>query len=157
MLKYIGDVYFRQGKKDSAIYYYHQGINLAKNQNKVSGIAIGYIGLAQYHIADKNPDSSLYYANEFLNAFHSLHGNPIKDINISIAYEMLFRSYQLMGQKDSTMKYLKLAFSTRDSISRKKILSLTEFQNLTFKEQLRLEELENEKIRKRKVKFEFTR
>jgi signal transduction histidine kinase len=146
MLKYIGDIYLRQGAYDSARFYYQQGIKVAREQSKTSGLAIGYMGLTQYYLSLENPDSSLYYAGEFLKAFRKLHGNPIKDINISIPYELMFRAYQLKGQNDSTLKYLQLAFNSRDSISKKKIRSLTEFQNLSFEEQLRLEELEKEKL-----------
>jgi len=145
MLKYVGDIYLRQGENDSARFYYQKGIKVARQQNKTSGLAIGYMGLTQYYLAQENPDSSLLYANVFLKSFTALQGNPIKDINLSIAYELLFRAWQLRGQTDSTSKYLQLAYYARDSISRKKIRSLTEFQNLTFDEQRRLQELEQEK------------
>ena len=81
-----------------------------------------------------------------MNGFKELHGNPVKDINISIAYELLYRAYQLLGQQDSTLKYLNLAFTSSDSISRARILNLTQYQNLTFNEQRRLQDLEQEKI-----------
>ncbi|MDB4303425.1 ATP-binding protein [Desulfosarcina sp.] len=149
IFKYIGDVHFRRGEYDSAREYYQQGFNIALAQKSNSGQMICQMGLAQYYLVIENNDSSMFYANEFLNSFHELHGNPIKDINISIAYELLFRAYQLQGKKDSTMKYLKLAFNSRDSISKEKIKNLAEYQNLTFKEQLRLEELEKEKIQTR--------
>jgi len=142
----MGDIYLRQGENDSARFYYQKGIMVAMEQNKTSSLAIGYMGLTQYYLAQENPDSSLYCAGEFIKAFRQLHGNPIKDINISIAYELLFRAYDLKGQNDSTLKYLNLAFNARDSISKKKTRSLAEFQNLTFNEQRRLQELEQEKL-----------
>ena len=62
------------------------------------------------------------------------------------AYENLFEAYALKGQPDSSNKYLGLAFTTRDSAYNKKIDNLSDFQQLTMNEQLRLRELEKEKI-----------
>lgn len=144
--KYIGDVHFRKGNMDSAFHYYHKGIRNAVERNKFSQVIMCQMGMAQWHLSMKNKDSSLHYSSRFLAGIKKLKGNPLKDINISNAYELLYRSYSLMGIKDSTLKYLKLAFSARDSITLARIHSLSQYQNLTFSEQLRLEELEKEKL-----------
>lgn len=145
MYKYIGDVYFREGKMDSALYYYHQGFALAIKQN---GLGVtNLMGLAQFYLTEENKDSSLYYARAFKKGFEELDGNPVKDINISNVYELLYRSYLLRGQQDSTLKYLQLAFHSRDSLSKQRIQNLTQYQNLSFGEQIRLEELEKERLR----------
>jgi signal transduction histidine kinase len=89
-----------------------------------------------------------------MNGFKKLRGNPVKDINISIAYELLYHAYQLREQQDSTLIYLQLAFTSRDSISKSRVKNLTQYQNLTFDEQIRLEELEKEKLRtKNKIRI----
>lgn len=147
MYKYIGDIYFRKGKMDSTFYYYHQGMALAKKQSSLSQLVTNLMGLAQFYLKEENKDSSLFYARAFMKGFKELDGNPVKDINISNAYELLYRSYQLKGQQDSTLKYLQLAFHSRDSLSKGRIQNLTKYQNLNFGEQIRLEELEKEKLR----------
>jgi signal transduction histidine kinase len=146
MYKYIGDVYFLEGEMDLALYYYHQGVVLAKKQSGLSQAVTNLMGLAQFYLTEENSDSSLFYARAFKKGIEELDGNPVKDINISNAYELLYRAYQLRGQQDSTLKYLQLAFNARDSISQARIHNLTQYQNLTFNEQLRLEELEKEKL-----------
>jgi len=146
VLKYIGDIHFRNGNSDSAFIYYHQGLRFATDRNAFSQKIICEMGLAQWHLAAENKDSCLFYATRFLKGIEKLQGNPLKDINISSAYELLYQAYQLREQQDSTLKYLQLTFYSRDSISEARIRNLTQYQNLTFDEQLKLEELEKEKI-----------
>ncbi|MCF8365203.1 MAG: hypothetical protein K9H16_05450 [Bacteroidales bacterium] len=147
MYKYTGDVFFLQGNIDSARHYYHKGNDMAKKLTSLSQLITNQLGLAKTFLAEKNQDSSLFYAGSFMERFKELHGNPVKDINISNAYELLYRAYQLSDLQDSTLKYLQLAFIARDSISESKIRNLTQYQNITFEEQIRLEELEKEKLR----------
>jgi signal transduction histidine kinase len=147
VFKYIGDIHFRKGNSDSAFIYYHIGLQFASDRNAFSQYILCELSLAQWHLAAENKDSSLYYSNRFLNDIVQLRGNPLKDVNISNAYELLYHSYQLNEEPDSMMKYLQLAFISRDSISKSKIRNLTQYQNITFEEQIRLEELEKEKLR----------
>ena len=146
VFKYIGDVHFRRGNMDSAFIYYHRGLQFANDRNAFSQYILCELSLTQWHLAAENKDSSLYYSNRFLNDIRQLRGNPLKDVNISNAYELLYQSYQLNEEPDSIMKYLQLAFISRDSISKSKIRNLTQYQNITFEEQIRLEELEKEKL-----------
>ncbi|MBN2172797.1 MAG: hypothetical protein JW731_01610, partial [Bacteroidales bacterium] len=147
VFKYIGDIHFRKGNSDSAFIYYHRGLQFAGDRNAFSQYILGELSLAQWHLAAKNKDSSLYYASRFLHDMKDLQGNPLKDVNISTAYEMMYKAHQLNENPGNMIKYLQLAFSARDSIYRKKVRNLTQYQNLTFAEQLRLEELEKEKLR----------
>jgi len=144
--KYIGDVYFRKGSSDSAFIYYHRGLQLSTERSALSQKIICEMSLAQWHLAEENIDSSLFYASRFLFGIKKLQGNPLKDINISNAYELLYQAYQLHGQQDSTLKYLQLAFTARDSVYQEKFRNMAKYQNLSFAEQLRLEELEKEKL-----------
>ncbi|MCB2219039.1 MAG: two-component sensor histidine kinase [Bacteroidetes bacterium] len=146
MFKYMGDVFFRLGNIDSARYFYYKGVNSALRLKSLSQLITNQMGLTQIYLAEKNPDSSLFYARSFMAGFQELHGNPVKDINISIAYELLYRAFELSHQQDSTLKYLRLSFVSRDSINSARIRNLTQYQNLTFNEQLRLEELEKERL-----------
>ena len=60
------------------------------------------------------------------------------ETNMGVAYEYLYLSYQLNHQFDSAFKYQGLALVTKDSLNQVRIKNLTEFQNLTFSEQIRL-------------------
>jgi two-component system NtrC family sensor kinase len=145
-LNYIGDIHFRNGDSDSAFIYYHKGLSLATDQNAFSLKIICEMSLGKWHMAAENKDSSLIYARRFLKGIKDLQGNPLKDINISNAYELLYQAYQLNQKPDSMMKYLQLAYVSRDSVSQIKIANLTQYQNISFDEQLRLEVLEKEKL-----------
>ena len=146
MLKYMGDIFYRQGDSDSAYYYFHQSLNFSKQLNDISQELTAQYGLANWHLNEMNKDSSLFYATVFLNGIKKLQGNPLKDINISSGYQLLYQAYRLQNERDSTLKYLELAFTTRDSLSQEKIANLTQYQNISFGEQLRLEELEKGKL-----------
>lgn len=147
MYKYIGDIYLRQGVLDSASYYYHSGLVLSEKLGALSQTITNLMGLTQLHLLLENKDSSLYYAKAFKKGFDELQGNPVKDINISNAYRLLYQAFKLRGQKDSTLKYLEMAFLSYDSLSSERIKNLTKYQNLSVEEQIRLEELEKEKLR----------
>ncbi|MEI9807233.1 MAG: hypothetical protein WDO16_04755 [Bacteroidota bacterium] len=67
------------------------------------------------------------------------------EINNATAYEVLFRSYEIGQQNDSALKYANLSLAAKDSISKKRMTSLAEFQSLSLREQQRLQELEKEK------------
>ncbi|MCW3120404.1 MAG: hypothetical protein JWM28_4486, partial [Chitinophagaceae bacterium] len=66
--------------------------------------------------------------------------------NIGTAYENVYLSYQLRNQFDSAYKYQGLALVAKDSISKIRIKNLAEFQNLSFREQIRLQDLEKQKV-----------
>ncbi|MBL7860886.1 MAG: hypothetical protein JNJ65_06960, partial [Cyclobacteriaceae bacterium] len=60
------------------------------------------------------------------------------------AYENVYRAYLLNGNTDSAFVYQGRALVTKDSLHKAKMNSLAEFQNLSFGEQMRLQELQRE-------------
>jgi two-component system NtrC family sensor kinase len=67
------------------------------------------------------------------------------ETNLGVAYEYLSKGYQLNHQFDSAFKYQGLALTTKDSLNKARVKSLSDFQNLSFSEQLRVQNLEKEK------------
>jgi signal transduction histidine kinase len=63
-----------------------------------------------------------------------------------MAYESMYNSYKLRKQQDSALKYAGLALVTSENLNKTRIANLAQFQNISFKEQLRLQVLEKEKI-----------
>ena len=143
--KFTGDIYFKQGNKPMAIQYYTKGIRSATEEGNLSGLLNNQVGLARYYVSAKQKDSSLFYAGRVLKGFSLLKGNSAKDIDVGIAYEIMFKAFRLNGEKDSTLKYMQLAILAKDSINNEKVSNLAAFQSLSFKEQLRLQQLEKEK------------
>jgi len=78
--------------------------------------------------------------------FNTLGQATNSTMNIGVAYENLYRSYKLSGQLDSAFKYVSLAVVAKDSIYNNRIASLAQFQSLSLREQLRLQDLEKEKV-----------
>ncbi|MBC7827400.1 MAG: GHKL domain-containing protein [Chitinophagaceae bacterium] len=68
------------------------------------------------------------------------------ETNLGIGYENVYLSYKLNNQFDSAFKYQGLALITKDSFTKVRIRNLAEFQKLTYSEQLRLQNLEKEKV-----------
>ena len=103
------------------------------------------MALTKLYLLEKQKDSSLYFANLALNYFNK--NNYVSlDNNISVAYQNLFKCYQLRKQLDSASKYAGLALTTKDELNQTRIKNLSEFQNLSFNDRLRLESLEKEKV-----------
>ena len=69
----------------------------------------------------------------------------LSTINLGTAYEFVYLACKLNDQFDSAFKYQALALVTKDSISNARINSLAAFQNLSLREQLRVQDLEKEK------------
>jgi signal transduction histidine kinase len=142
----MGDIYQAQQNQSTALQYYYAG--LAYLQEYYYGISLGtvYLRLTKYHLAQGNADSALYYATRNLLNLKSLGIFVGREYNFGTVYENLYQSYNLKGKFDSAFKYQGLALAANDSISRVSIKNLSDFQNLSFKEQLRLQDLEKEKI-----------
>ena len=143
--RFTGDIYFKQGNMRLAKKYYKMGILSANAEGNLSGLMNNHVGLARYYMAEKQKDSSRFYARKVLKGFSSLKGNSAKDIDVGVAYEIMFQAYLLNGEVDSTLKYMQLAIIAKDSINKEKVSNLAVFQSLSFKEQLRLQQLEKEK------------
>ncbi|MCW3088209.1 MAG: hypothetical protein JWQ78_1595 [Sediminibacterium sp.] len=141
----IGDVYNLRGDHRTALTYYYQAVRLGVEQNNQNGVSRAYLRLARFHIAAGNSDSALYYARLQLEAIQSMGLASGIETNMGVAYEYLYKSYQLSHQFDSAFKYQGLALVTKDSLNNTRIKNLSDFQKLTFDEQLRLQNLDKEK------------
>jgi len=141
----LGDIYMASGKLSLALQYYYAGIASAIKWNNVAIQSRSYLRLSRYYLAAGNKDSSLYYSRQNLATIQSMGAVAGGEINIGVAYEYIYLSYQLNRQFDSAFKYQGLALKAKDSLNQERIKHLTEFQNLTFSEQIRLREAEKDK------------
>ncbi len=132
----MGNIYEKKGDYDLALQYYRQGISVAKSNNVVRDLVDMYIGMANIFIKTGQNDSCIYYAKKIIN------------INIKATYplaameaaNLLSNQYKLQNKSDSTIKYLEFSAALKDSLfSREK---QRQFQNISFSEQLRAQEIE---------------
>ena len=142
--KAIGDILFRKGNFEDAKINYLSALKLLeKNKNTF------YIALTQFALADTyrklgRVDSSLYYSKAGI-ANYRLLGSYVPEMEE--AYTALALSFKDENKYDSAFYYLQLSKMLSDSVNDKEIKTLTNFQNIGFKEQIRLKELEAERIK----------
>jgi C4-dicarboxylate-specific signal transduction histidine kinase len=142
----LGNIEMKKGDKIQALQFYHMGVSEASAQNNQTTLVNLYLKLTQFYQAKNDRDSSIFYAVTMLKTFNTLGQATNTSMNIGVAYENLYRSYKLSGQLDSGFKYAGLAVVAKDSIYNNRIASLAQFQSLSLREQLRLQDLEKEKV-----------
>ncbi len=141
----IGDVYKAKGDDATALAYYYEGVKWGKEQHNLNAWNRSYMRLYRHYFAAGNSDSALYYALNNLRLVQDMGQISGTETNLGVAYEYLSKGYQLNHQFDSAFKYQGLALTTKDSLTKIRIRSLSDLQNLSFGEQLRLQNLEKER------------
>ncbi|MDP9080407.1 MAG: ATP-binding protein [Bacteroidota bacterium] len=136
----IGEIYLKKGEKATALQFFYKSIKLSIASNAGQSTSAAYIDLALYYISEKQPDSSLFYSIKTLQLKNEMGTKDLAD-----AYEALYKSYQLSANTDSACKYQGLALIARDSSFKTNIKNLADFEMLSFKTQLRLQQFEKEK------------
>ncbi|NJN42255.1 MAG: hypothetical protein HC811_08580 [Flammeovirgaceae bacterium] len=105
-----------------------------------------YKDLATFFMAIDEKDSSLFYAIRAIESAQTIGQNSTNLIDIGSLYENLSLAYQLNNQPDSALKYANLALVGKNRLANAEIASLAEFQKMSLGEQLRLQNLEKEKL-----------
>ena len=139
--KAIGDILFKKGNFEDAKSNYVLALKLLE-QNKNTF----YIALTQFALGDTyrklgRVDSSLYYSKAGIINYRSL-GSYVPEMEE--AYTALALSFKDENKYDSAFYYLQLSKMLSDSVNDKEIKTLTNFQNIGFKEQMSLKEAEAE-------------
>src|SRR5688572_7648936 len=146
LLTYIGEIHFARGNADTARTYYHDALQLAQEENNFVSLVMIYFGLTKTFMVLHEKDSSLFYAkkaSETLTSVGSLAGTVW---NPATAYENLFQVYKLRKEPDSVYKYMELAMRAKDSLNSNTVKNSAQAQDLFLREQIRLKELEKERI-----------
>ncbi|HET9433410.1 MAG TPA: tetratricopeptide repeat protein, partial [Chitinophagaceae bacterium] len=146
LLAYTGEIHFARGNIDEARNNYHEALRLAYQENNFVSLVMIYFGLTKSFMVQHEKDSSLFYAkkaNETLTSVGSLAGTVW---NPATAYENLFQIYKLRNETDSAYKYMEMAMRAKDSLNSNTVKSAAMAQDLFLREQIRLQELEKERI-----------
>jgi signal transduction histidine kinase len=144
---YMGSIYNRKGDNVKAKEYYYRGIEASTEQKNMVALNRNYFMLTRSCIAEGKKDSAIFYALKALKTFQSLgviYGGTTA--TLGTIYKNIYLSYQLNGQVDSAYEYQGLALHAIDSLSQNRMKNLTDFQNAGFNEQLRLQNVEKEKM-----------
>jgi two-component system NtrC family sensor kinase len=138
----IGRIYLRKGNYISAKKYLIASIKVNKEQNNQRFLPYSYIALADLYRSTGKSDSGVYYARLALRDSKLQHGGP----NMSDAYMSLFAAYKSEGKMDSAFLYLQRSKTLGDSLNGAEKIKVSQYINVGFDEQLRVQELEKQQI-----------
>ncbi|MEO7801388.1 MAG: ATP-binding protein, partial [Ginsengibacter sp.] len=132
----LGNIYYKKGYYPSAINYYRVAITISKQQNVKKDLMDAYNGISKTFIKTSQVDSAIFYSKLTLLEGKST-AYPLGMLN---AYTALSGIYKSQHNTDSSVKYNELTAFIKDSIFNKE--RVTQFQNLSFSEQLRKQDID---------------
>jgi signal transduction histidine kinase len=138
----IGSCHQQMGKFELAKKSFEKAIRVSEMQNNASQAGNAYVHLADLYRITGKADSSIWYYKNAVEAYKSV-GN--EKYNIS-SYRKIADYYLSKKMNDSSFAYLRLAAALNDSLGASESKKLREYQLMVFNEQLRLQQLEKEKI-----------
>ena len=137
----LGKISATKGDTTAAIKYFYKSKQSGIEHNNYTSLFRVYNDLTKLYLAQKNKDSSLYYALKGLETYKTVYNNADGD-----NYYLLSESYKLNNLIDSSYKYQGLAIIAKDSANSKTIRNLEAFQTASLNENFRLEQLEKDRV-----------
>jgi signal transduction histidine kinase len=141
----LGNINLKSGNDSEAFRNYKAALPLLRSVNDYNTYAEGLLGLAKIFEHRQQNDSAISYGKE---SFDIAYSNQflLKALDASIFLSQLYKKKK---NADSAFAYQEIMLVIRDSVdSREKI---KQFQNIGFSEQLRLREVEEDKIQTRNM------
>jgi signal transduction histidine kinase len=149
-LIYLGETYEQMGNPDLAAHTLLQASAMLNQTNDYVHRGLAYTTLSRVYGLLSKTDSALYYAKESSRIFEKRRDPAWK----RDAYNLIASHFDRLGKIDSATFYLKLAKSLSDSLSIEERKNLLAFQDVLIDEQIKLENLEKERIETReKIKI----
>ncbi|MGE5317281.1 MAG: ATP-binding protein [Chloroflexota bacterium] len=142
-LRLMALAYERIGNNSESFVFYRKALKSARNLNLLPDLVDIYSGMAKLHQKTGRADSAIYYANKAL----SITREGSYPSGILEVTTMLASIYELNDQQDSALKYLKLSLKIKDELYNSE--KVRAFQNISFNEELRQEDLAKAKIKSR--------
>ncbi len=137
----LGNAFASKAQYDSALYYYRMGIPVSRYYYLETDMIDDYNGIAVVYNVTGKVDSAVWYAQKVLTEKVT----KTYPVGFLKAANLLAAIYELKNKPDSTLKYLRIVVSLKDSLfNRDKTIAV---QNLTYKEKERERELEDSRIK----------
>lgn len=137
----LGNIHSKMGHTTTAMDFYRQSLPYSKVDEDVDGLSETYLGMAKLFKQASEMDSAFYYAHESFESAQSVSGYK----KMMLGSEFLANTYEEKKNIDSAFRYFKLVMATKDTLfSEEKI---NQVRNLSFTEQLRQQEIAEEKAR----------
>ena len=141
----LGEIYRKKNEPAKEIEYYYKAIAASIEQNNLNSLNSNYFVLTEYFLGKNEKDSALFYAMKNLETIQQIGPVASLAINLGTVYENIYRCYKLGNNPDSLFRYQGLTLVVKDSLYKIRIKNITAFQNATYNEQLRLQQVEKDK------------
>jgi tetratricopeptide (TPR) repeat protein len=135
----LADVYFTLNKDREAVFNYRLAIPYFARHQIKEGTCEAALFLARIYERKDRPDSAIWYGQQSLLVAQSY----LMTSRQSDASDFLAAFYKKRHQPDSALKYMELSIALKDSLFNKE--KVQEIENLTFDENVRQQELQEEK------------
>jgi tetratricopeptide (TPR) repeat protein len=137
----LGNIYYKKKDFHKAVQHYYESIQLLESQRVYKDLMEAYTGIAKDYFAMSITDSAITYAKKTLAIGQS---TPFL-LGMLDASSLLSQVYRSQHNFDSTLRYMEMSMSVKDGLYSQQ--KAREFQTLVFKEQLRQQEMEQDRIR----------
>ncbi len=138
----LSEAFIAAKQYDSALICARQSLSYDRQTNPDELMLVWTLNdLSQIFLETDQLDSSKYYAHKAIEISAAI---GFKD-QLQRAYEYLSRAFDKTQKSDSAFKYLQLAVTIKDSLYN--VDKTNQVQGIFAREQLRLQDLENEKIK----------
>ena len=151
--KYISSLYYvladiaqQTGKPEQAEAYFRKGMAEGSKNKNLASVYYNDWALVKILIDQNRIPEALPLAMENLRYAQQLGPTYNRSIHLGTVYENIYRCYDKIGNKDSIVKYQALTLHAKDSVYSLRVRNLATFQNRILDEQLRLKNVEQEKI-----------
>ncbi len=135
----LGEINYLQGNLPQARSYYNKAIEAAFGQKNNIALGAAMVNIAKLLNKQGNRDSAYYFAQQSMQTYQPLNMDNL----MASAYRTMSEVFESGRQYDSAYFYLSLATVVKDSLQTTE--NSRKFQNLEFNEQIRQQELANEK------------
>jgi len=139
-LNSMGNAYVAAGDFPAAKESFLRSIRVNTEQNSYVGLTHTCVSLANLFLKLNNTDSSLYYARKGLELNKITH--DLSDA--AMVYSTLSSVFKFENNIDSAFEYQGMALAAKDSLNNEE--KVKQFENVGFAEQLRVQQLEEERI-----------
>ena len=140
-LSTLAENYMANKDYDVALPFLKRALGYARANSDAWPLAYAYLDFAQAYFGLKNYDSTIYYANKCV----ELSGYMGYKETLMKSYKILYNIFDESGRQDSVNKYFRLAMAARDSVY--SVEKANNIQAINFRDQLRQQEIETEKIK----------
>ncbi len=136
MLYVFGAIHSKLNHDSLALNLYKAAIPFAKKDNALKDVLDCLNGISNVYLKEGKSDSAVFYAKEAINQQWA-RAYPLGVLNAS---QLLAKIYESQSRTDSTLKYLTLTISLKDSLFNQQ--KTREAESFAFNEQLHQQELQ---------------